>query len=172
MNAFSKYFKNHRNLVQQFAKGDLTKREYIKRNTDLVFSLRQDAFERIDTVEKALFNYQYYNVVAKEAKMLSDGYDDYELRKEQQDDVNYYYMLKDEATLAVLKMLDYEGVEAYFINVRSKFLKGKLFEILIDEYGMILHSSNKNILGKLRENGVFTEGIKVSLIDSYINQKY
>jgi len=72
-----------------------------------------------------------------------------------------------------LEMLDYRGVEAYFVKVKSKALKGKLYEIVCkDCYGMILHSTNEVILNKLREEGVFTEGTRTSLIDGYVNQRY
>lgn len=66
----------------------------------------------------------------------------------------------------------YQGVEAYFIKVRSKELRGKLFEIILTDYNMILHSTNELILAKLREEGVFSEGSRESVIDGYINQRY
>ena len=68
--------------------------------------------------------------------------------------------------------MDYKGVEAYLINVHSKELKGKLFEIILTDYNMILHSTNTLILKNLREEGVFSETVKKSLIDGYINQRY
>ncbi len=75
--------------------------------------------------------------------------------------------------MKVLKMLDYKNVEAYFVKVKSHNLKGKLYEIVCaDCYKMILHSTNAQILKNLREEGVFCEQVKTSLIDGYINQKY
>jgi hypothetical protein len=35
-----------------------------------------------------------------------------------------------------------------------------------------MHSKNLNLLGILRKAGVFEEGIRTSLIDGYINQRY
>ena len=37
---------------------------------------------------------------------------------------------------------------------------------------MILHSTNEQILNSLKEEGVFSEGSRKSLIDGYINQRY
>lgn len=74
--------------------------------------------------------------------------------------------------MAILKLLDYRNVRAYFISVRSRFLRGKLFEIVIEDYNMILHSANELILASLRREGVFEEDTKVSLIDEYVNQRY
>ena len=54
--------------------------------------------------------------------------------------------------------MEYKGVEAYFIKVRSKELKGKLFEIVLKDYNIILHSTNELILKRLREEEVFSEG--------------
>ena len=70
-------------------------------------------------------------------------------------------------------MLEYQGVEAYFVKVKSKALKGRLYEIVIHDYqNMILHSTSESLLNKLREEGVFSEGSRVSLIDGYVNQRY
>ena len=74
--------------------------------------------------------------------------------------------------MAVLKLLDYRGVEGYFVSIRSRVLKDKLFEIVIYDSNMILHSTNEFILKKLREEGVFKEEKRRSLIDGYINQRY
>ena len=69
-------------------------------------------------------------------------------------------------------MLDYQGVEAYFIKIRSKFLKGKLFEIVLGEEKIILHSTSTLILKRLREEGVFQEESRKSMIDDYVNRRY
>ena len=93
-------------------------------------------------------------------------------KKEYLDSCNYFYSRKDRATLKVLELLEYKGVEAYFIKVRSKELRGKLFEIILTDYNMILHSTNELILKRLIEEEVFSEGSRKSLIDGYINQRY
>ena len=160
MNEIQKYFKYRQGLIDQYVKGDMTKREYLSRNLDAVLALRDKPFSIVDSLEKGLFNYQYFNALAKECKNTDPAKAD------------YYYSKKDRATLSVLRILDFQGAEAYYIRVRSPQLKGRLFEIVIREYQMILHSANPEILRKLREEGVFVEETRKSVIDGYINQKY
>ena len=160
MNEIQKYFKYRQGLIDQYVKGDMTKREYLSRNLDAVLALRGKPFGIVDSLEKGLFNYQYFNALAKECKDTDPAKTD------------YYYSKKDRATLSVLRILDFQDTEAYFIRVRSPQLRGRLFEIIIKEYQMILHSANIEILRKLREEGVFIEETRQSVIDGYINQKY
>ena len=160
LNEIQKYFKYRQGLIDQYVKGDMTKREYLSKNLDAVLGLRDKPFSIVDTLEKGLFNYQYYNALAKECKNTEPAKTD------------YYYSKKDRATLSVLRILDFRGVDAYFIRVRSPQLKGRLFEIIIQEYQMILHSANAGILERLRRERVFAEETRQSVIDGYINQKY
>lgn len=173
MNAIQKYFKYRQSLIDQYAKGDMTKREYLARNYEAVVYGDIGPFRNIDTVEKALFNYQYYNALAKEMKSVSTTRDlDYELKRDYMEKSNYYYSKKDRATLAALRMLDFKGVEAYFVKMRSKYLDGKLFEIVIQEENIILHSTSSLILKLLREEDVFCEERRKSIIDDYVNHRY
>lgn len=173
MNAIQKYFKYRQSLIDQYAKGDMTKREYLQRNYEAVVYGDIGPFHNMDTLEKALFNYQYYNALAKEMKSISTTYDmDYELKQDYIEKSNYYYAKKDKATLRALRILDFQGIEAYFIKIRSRFLKGKLFEILIAEENIILHSTSTLILKCLREEGVFFEESRKSVIDEYVNRRY
>ena len=174
MNKIQKYFRYRQSLIDQYLKGDMTKREYLQMNYNAVVHNDIGPFRYIDTVEKGLYNYQYYNALAKEMKSVSSSYGiDYDAKRDYQSQADYYYSKKDRATMKVLKMLDYTGAEAYFVKVKSKALKGKLFEIVCSDcYGMILHSTNEKILNDLRQEGVFSEGTRISLIDGYVNQRY
>jgi len=172
MNVIQKYFRHRQNLIDQYVRGDMTKSEYLEANLAAVLSLNLTPFKRIDSLDKGLYNYQYYNAMAKDARAFGQDYDDYDMRKAQMEEANYYYREKDRATLAVLRLLEFQNVQAYFIHVKSQYLRGKLFEIVIEDYKMILHSRSELIQKCLREEGVFTEGTRMSLIDGYINQKY
>lgn len=173
MNAIQKYFKYRQSLIDQYAKGDMTKREYLQRNYEAVVYGDIGPFHNMDTLEKALFNYQYYNALAKEMKSISTTRDmEYELKQDYMEKSNYYYAKKDKATLRALRLLDFQGVESYFIKIRSRFLKGKLFEILIAEENIVLHSTSTLILKCLREEGVFFEESRKSVIDEYVNHRY
>jgi len=160
LNEIQKYFKYRQSLIDQYVKGDMTKREYLSLNLEAVLTLRDKPFNIVDSLEKGLFNYQYFNALAKECKNIDPIKAD------------YYYSKKDRATLSVLRILDFKGIEAYFIRVRSSALRGRLFEIIIQEYQMILHSASSDILERLRHENVFTEETRQSVIDGYINQRY
>lgn len=173
MNAIEKYFRYRQSLIDQYIKGDMTKREYLRENYEAVVYNDIKPFKNIDTVLKGLFNYQYYNARAKEKKQASTIHCiGYEEKMEYLNGCNYFYSKKDKATMKVLQLLDYRGVESYFVKVRSKELNGKLFEIILSDYDMILHSTNDNILKCLKDEGVFKEGSRKSVIDGYINQRY
>ena len=173
MNDIQKYFKYRQSLIDQYLKGDMTKREYLKENYDAVMNSPIQPFKNIDTIEKALYNYQYYNAIAKQYKVISTENDlDYEMKKYYRQESNYFYNQKDRATYSALKILNFIGVEAYFVKVKSKMLKDKLFEIFLHDYDMILHSKSEFLLQKLRDENVLVEEKRVSLIDDYINQRY
>lgn len=173
LNSLQKYFNYRKSLIDQYVKGDMSKREYLDKNLDAVLALNIKPFKNVDNIDKGLFNYQYYNAMAKEAKITSRVCSDYEIYKMYNEKSNYYYSQKDKATMRVLQLMDFQGIRAYFIKVKSQELKNKLFEIILDnKSNMILHSSNEVILKRLKEEGVFESTVKTSVIDSYINQRY
>lgn len=172
MNALQKYFAYRQALIDQYSKGDLTKKEYLNRNLEAVLALRDEPFKRVDSVDKGLFNYQFFNALAKDASMEAKRYADKEFSYIYNEQVNYYYDRKDGATMKILELLDFRGVDSYFIKVRSKDLKNKLFEIILEDSGMILHSTSEAILNRLKAEQCFSEGVKKSVIDSYINHRY
>ena len=165
MNALQQYFNYRQALIDQYLKGDMTKREYLAQNFNAVLSLKDSPFKYVDSVDKGLFNYQFYNAMAKQAKSEARIYNNGEKAKLYIEKSNYYYKLKDKSTLKVLELSNYINIEAYFINVKSKLLKNKLFEI-------VLHSTSTVVLNRLKKENVFNDVTKKSLIDSYINNRY
>ncbi len=176
MNQLQKYFRYRQALIDQYLKGDMTKREYLQANYDAVIGNDFGPFTILDSVEKCLFNYQYYNALAKENRSISIHEEmELPLKRQYQSQSDYYYRKKDQATQKALELLDYRDVEAYFVKVKSRALKGKLFEIVCHSaamYDMILHSTNDRLRQRLEEEGVFSQGSRVSLIDAYVNQRY
>lgn len=174
---FDKFFDQRSSLIMQFTNGDISKREFLEYNFDLVRKTNLKPFLRVDSYEKGMFNYQYYNVLAKYYNMLAkeikntkrhQKYYSYYYNKG-----NNYYHEKDRAALSLLRFLNFEGVEAYYIKVESKFLKDKLYEIVLLDYKeAIFHSKAQWLLDVLKEENVFIEDKKESLIDGYINEKY
>lgn len=172
MNALQQYFNYRQALIDQYLKGDMTKREYLAQNFNAVLSLKDSPFKYVDSVDKGLFNYQFYNAMAKQAKSEARIYNNGEQAKLYIDKSNYYYKLKDKSTLKVLELSNYINIEAYFINVKSKLLKNKLFEIVLCDKNIILHSTSTAVLNRLKKENVFSDVTKKSLIDSYINNRY
>ncbi len=191
-NKFNKFLQHRQSLLFQYKMGDLTKNEFIERNFDTISRLGIKPFWRIDNTKKAIYNYQYYNVLAKYYyRQAMDFPKGSKQRGSLLSQSNDYYYEKDKVTRKLLKLLDVKNVEAYFVRVRSKNLQNKLYEIVISDpdvlyeintlsmrYGgmdaddLILHSKNPTILRQLKEEGVFLDEKKKSVTDSYINQKY
>ncbi len=174
---FQTFFDNRSSLIIQYANGDISKREFLEYNFDIVQNMNLKPFSKIDSYEKGMYNYQYYNVLAKyynmlakEARRYRDYREDYTYYKNMG---RQYYGEKDKATLELLSYLKFSNVEAYFIQVESKYLQDKLYEIVLLDYKeAIFHSKSHWLLEILKEEGVFIEGMKRSLIDEYINERY
>ncbi|MCR4435271.1 MAG: hypothetical protein QHH06_08025 [Clostridiales bacterium] len=174
LNKFDRFLKNRQSLIDQYKKGDLTKEEFIEENFKCVNALGIKPFQKIDNVKKAVYNYQYYNVLAKyyqrRAHSLSRHH---ESREDFLQLANHYYSKKDLVTEKLLKLLDFRGVESYYVKVKSPALKNKLFEIVLKDYdSIILHSKSEAILNMLKRENVFSHEERKSLVDSYINNKY
>lgn len=172
MNKIQKYFEYRQSLIDQYIMGDMTKSEYLRKNFDAVLGLRREPFKYLDNIDKCLFNYQFYNAHAKDAKMLASSAKSPKIKNQYLSEADFYYAKKDAATLKAIELIDFKGISAYFIKVKSKGMKRRLFEIKLEEPDTILHSINESILSRLRTEGVFEDEVKVSQADMYINQKY
>lgn len=153
------------------------KETFLSSNLAFLEKLNLKPYTSINNVRQALYNYHYYNLLAKksnlEAQKLIHNPKKKKLYLKCINQRENYYYLKDKATLSLLELLDYNNVESYYINLKSTRLKGSIFEIHIKSLDQaILHSKNKIILQKLREHEVFLEEERQSLIDSYVNKTY
>ncbi|WP_026478736.1 DUF6648 family protein [Alkaliphilus transvaalensis] len=176
-NIFQKFFKARESLIEQFQKGDLSKKEYIEEGFYDIQRLEIKPFKIVDSFEKAIFNYQYYNTMAKYYYLQSNQIKKYgkhmEKYKEYLQKVDDFYYKKDRSTMKAIELLDFYGVEAYYIQVSSTYLKKKLFEIIfLDHKDVILHSTSQWLLERLQREGLFKEGVRKSLIANYVNEKY
>lgn len=155
----------------------IDKDEFLERNYKFLVDLGLKPFSKIYDLEEAIYNYQYYNIMAKFANSKAFKFQNSPKKKKVytkliNDRENYYY-LKDLATSSLIEIVGFENIDAYFINLRSKRLTGQIFEIKVKNCDkLILHSKNKKILEKLRCNSAFCEEIRESLIDSYVNRSY
>lgn len=174
LKAFENFRKETIDLLEE---SKIDKDKFLHKNLDYIRKLDLKPFSNIKNVEEAIYNYQYYNLLAKksnaEAKNIVNNYKKRKLYARLINERENYYCLKDIATQRILELLDYKFVESYFIILNSKRLKGEIFEINIkSEEKLILHSKNKKILNELKDHGVFLDYSKPSLIDSYVNKSY
>ena len=174
---FDVFFEEREALIYKFTKGDISKKEFVEEHYFFIMRMKLKPFKIIDSFEKGIYNYQYYNAIAKYNKLCAKDKKllekHPELVKEIRENINIAYREKDSSTLKLLRFLDYQNVEAYFIKSKSDFLNNKLFEIILHDYeGVILHSISRGLLSELRREGVFEDVRKKSKIDEYVNNRY
>lgn len=176
-NYFEIFVNNRAMLIEMLDEGKLDKREFLIQNVELMKRFSMSPYSSISSFEEGIFNYQYYNVLAKFHAMqlseLSGGKRALRRERELQNKIGNYYREKDRATLMLLEWMKYEGVEAYYIVMNSKSLDGVLYEIYFSQFEMaILHSKSSEIKKRLEEHRAFSEEKRISKISEYINSTY
>lgn len=168
-----KFFKNRDELIDDFTHGHMSKTEFVEQNYAFIMSLNFNPFVgTLTDYKQCIYNYQYYNILAKYANLQAQELENYDPKASEQFKVEEfeYYKFKDQATLSLLELTNYENVEAYYMNMNSKRLDGQLYEIVFkDYYRAIFHSMNPLILKKLRDKNVFSRVYKDSIIHTYVN---
>lgn len=174
---FQIFFKKRAALIEDLEAGKLSKRQFLEENYNLVRRATMKPFLRVDSYEMGMYNYQYYNVLAKYYNMMAK--ESKELNranryyKDYSNKASNYYHEKDKATLALLEFLKFENMEGYYVDLNSKSLNGKLFEVVLLNHELaVFHSKSDLILNALKENKVFLKEVKKSKIDEYINKTY
>lgn len=161
----------------KYSNKDISKREFIEMNFNYFNNPNARPFLKVDSFEKGMYNYQYYNGLAKYYRMLAKELKyDRDHKRTYNDYLNLsnkYYAEKDQASLSLLKLQNFCDCEAYFIKTQAKGLKNRLYEIvLLNKKEAILHSKSVWLLNILKDENVFIDGLKSSLIDEYINERY
>ena len=174
---FKRFFDNRSELISSYEAGDITKKEFLEHNYHFVRRLQLRPFVRITCFEKGLYNYQYYNGLAKYYRIMAKelkANKNYKRNYNQYiNKVNHYYDEKDKTVLDLISLLDFKDMDAYYIEMESKGLDNKLYEIVLNNYKeAIFHSKSPTLLKTLKENGVFKEGKHQSKIAEYINERY
>lgn len=172
LETFNKWRKESIDLLTE---KKICKNEFLNINYEYLVKLDLKPFSNISTVLEAVYNYQYYNIMAKRSNQMALNLISKKKKRYKQEINNRenYYYLKDIATEKLLELIDYKDIEAYYIKLKSKRLTGEIFEIYLKDYDkLILHSKNKCLLKKLKDKKCFLEEAKVSMIDSYVNKSY
>lgn len=175
-NYLAEFFAHRTAKIEALSKGEISKKTYISDNCRFLQKLR-DPFSPISSIAEAMYNYQYYNMMAKGYLMDADDCDAEErfARHKQSflDSAHQCYQDKDNATRRLLELHGPKNVTAYYVKTDSEKLSGKLFEIVIEDLeDAIYHSKNFRIQRWLDEAGVFLKGMQPSVLETYINERY
>jgi len=172
---FKIFIEKRDDYIDRLEAKELTKSEFIEVNYETFVEGVKPPTTQIKSVEEGIVAYQYYNTKAK--KLMIDGnelyYRDPYQAKKFHDTAHDQYIQKDAVTMALVELMAYKEMEAYFVSLQSEELHEELFEIVLTGYQrVIFHSKDKRLLNRLRKNDVFSEQIRPSKIDDYVNTKY
>ena len=168
------FFKKRNDLIFELSDGKIDKISFLEKNYELIQNLNMKPLLNISTREEGMYNYQYYNILAKFFKQKSILYSNNKKKQKKYNEnlmkSNNYYAEKDKYLLRMIDFLDENSTEAYFIDMNSKRLNNSLFEIVVKDVEFaIFHSMNIEILQKLKEKNIFVNEIRISKIDDYVN---
>lgn len=173
MNTLSNLTDKRIALIHELEKGKIDKTEFILENFEMLKSYTPSNYN-VNSIEEGIVKYHYFNTAAKKLMIEADELEFRDPRESGRLKENAYdlYVKKDKITLAFLEHVNFEDIEAYFINLNSKYLEGVIYEIQFKSLDkVILHSKDKRILYKLKTAGCFSEVPKKSAICSYVNTK-
>lgn len=163
--------------IDLLTEGIIDKNEFLDINYEYIRRLDLKPYSQIENVLEGIYNYQYYNILAKRSNNKANQYLHNPKKKKIYsryiNDRENYYCLKDYTTRSLIKLVNYKNIKSYYIKLLSKRLTGKIFEIVLLDYDkIILHSKNPNILQELKDHKVFDESIQLSRINEYVNRSY
>lgn len=153
---------------------DITKYEFNHLNNQIFQNINLRPFTVLDSFEKALYNYNYYNSRAKicleECNKYKNLGNHRKAKIADNNKINNYYH-KDNSIISMLGFENQSDVKAYYVHMNSKNLAEQIFEIHFEKRDrVILHTKNKTIKDLLLKNNCFMNEVKESLISEYINK--
>lgn len=168
------FFKKRNDLISELSQGKIDKIAFLEKNYELIQNLNMKPLLNISSLEEGMYNYQYYNILAKFFKQKSQLYSNNKKKQKKYNEnlmkSNNYYAEKDKYLFRMIDFLDKDSSEAYFIDMNSKRLNNSLFEIVVKDVEFaIFHSMNEKILEKLYEKNIFINETRISKIDDYVN---
>ena len=168
------FFKKRNDLISELSQGKIDKISFLEKNYELIQNLNMKPLLNISSLEEGMYNYQYYNILAKFFKQKSQLYSNNKKKQKKYNEnlmkSNNYYAEKDKYLFRMIDFLDKDSSEAYFIDMNSKRLNNSLFEIVVKDVEFaIFHSMNEKILEKLYEKNIFINETRISKIDDYVN---
>lgn len=172
-----KFDRWRKEAIDLLTDGSIDKNEFLDINYEYIRKMELKPYSQINNILEGIYNYQYYNILAKRANNEANKFLNNPKKKRIYtryiNDRENYYCLKDHTTKSIIKLVDYENIESYYIRLLSKRLTGKIFEIVLLDYDkVILHSKDKNILEDLKYHQVFDDTVQLSKINEYVNRSY
>ncbi|MFM1524645.1 MULTISPECIES: DUF6648 family protein [Helcococcus] len=169
----NKFIKLRNKYIDLLNLKKINKSEFNHNNNEIFSKINLRPFTVLDSFNKALYNYNYYNTKAKlaleEFKLYRNSKNLKKAKLAENAKLNNYY-LKDQAIIAMIELEESSKIEAYYVIMHSKNLKDQIFEIYFKEREkVILHTKNEIVKKLLISKRCFKEDIRQSLIDSYIN---
>lgn len=168
------FFEKRNDLISELSQGKIDKIAFLEKNYELIQNLNMKPLLNISSLEEGMYNYQYYNILAKFFKQKSQLYSNNKKKQKKYNEnlmkSNNYYAEKDKYLFRMIDFLDKDSSEAYYIDMNSKRLNSSLFEIVVKDVEFaIFHSMNEKILEKLYEKNIFINETRISKIDDYVN---
>lgn len=171
-----RFIEGRNRLIDSLEAGELDKGAYLEAQYQALLELGiTPCSGTITSVEEGLFNYQYYNVLAKRERIQSkdEEFRNPEASRKHRNQADRHYALKDKETVKILEWIKYQHVQAYYIETPARYLNGKLIEIVAEDYERaVFHTADEGIINRLVRAGVFSEGARPSVIRSYIESDY
>lgn len=171
-----RFFQQRDRLIDDLEAGVLNKSAFLEAQYESVHGSGMKPSNRpIRSLMEGLYNYQYYNTLAKWERVQARicEFRDPAQARQHRIRMDKHYDSKDRETRRILEFYGLQGVEAFYIRVPSPRLEGQLLEIvLVNEHRVILHTADEGIRHWLQRDGVVKPGLQPSRIEAYVQSDY
>lgn len=164
-------------LIDALEVGEIDKTAFVQGFYEAIVEKQLKPVRRIETdpFMLGIYNYQYYNTMAKHAMQEADAtrFRDSAISRRFYDEALDAYASKERSLSHMLELLGDEVIEAYPLLLDSEMLSGNLFEIvLVNRRRAIFHAQDPRLKNRLIRRGAFSETPRKSCIHNYVNEKY
>lgn len=170
------FFAKRNELIDRLENNELNKKDFLLENYLLIENLNMKPFQVLNSIEKCMYNYQYYNVMAKYYRVkINNALNTKKQRRSAEvnkSKISNYYIEKDKVILELLKLVDKENMIAYPVLINSSRINNLIEIVILNFERAILHSINDEVIKHLKIKGVFESTPRLSKIDNYVNSGY
>lgn len=170
------FFTRRNELIDRLEENQLSKKDFLLENYLLIENLNMKPFQDLNSIEKCMYNYQYYNVMAKYYRVkINQSFNTKKQKRTAEvnkNKISNYYIEKDKVILELLELVDKENIIAYPLIINSSRINNLIEIVILNFERAILHSVNNEVVEKLKLKGVFDSTPRLSKIDNYVNSGY